>query len=87
MYYILQIYTNLTKTRAEFHTTRTHWRLYTNNIYDALSLFPVMVARYHSPFDRLQGIIVPSGRCVHKLVLMLPGCSFGYWFVGSHWLS
>jgi hypothetical protein len=31
------------------------------------------------PLDHLQGITVPSGHRVHKLVLMLPGCSFGYW--------
>ena len=24
-------------------------------------------------------IIVPSGRHVHEVVLMLPGCSLGYW--------
>ena len=75
----------LIETRVEFHTTCR--RVHTSNIYGALSLFPVMVARYHSPFDHLQGIIVPSGRCVHELVLILPGCSFGYWLMGSHWLS
>jgi hypothetical protein len=35
--------------------------------------------------DRLQGITIPSGRCVHELVLMLPGCSSGYWLPGSPW--
>ena len=32
---------------------------------------------------RLQGILVPAGRCVHGFVLMLPGCGFGYLLVGS----
>ena len=66
--------------------TESRRRINASNIHDILSLSPVMVARYHWPFDRLQGIIVPSGRRVHELVLMLPGCSFGYWLVGSYWL-
>ena len=31
----------------------------------------------------LQGIIVPSGCCVHVFVLMPPGCRIGHWLTGE----
>ena len=49
-----------------------------------MSLYPVHVTVSLLPdtTDHLivcSGIIVPSGRRVHDVMLMLPGCSLGYW--------
>jgi hypothetical protein len=43
-----------------------------------LFLFSFTSSWLPDTIDRLQGLTIPSGRCVHELVLMLPGCSFGY---------
>ena len=52
-------------------------------IHVALSLLP-------DTTDHLivcSGIIVPSGRRVHEVMLMLPGCSLGFWLGNLNWLS
>ena len=53
-----------------------------------MSLYPIHVtlSLLLDTTDHLivcSGIIVPSGRHVHEVVLMLPGCSLSYW-LGDH---